>query len=76
MKTEFLSQLIDKTFAKLSCPTPGVGLYNELKSVITLAFELGKEQEDIAERYHSTHTATLSTENSPEMSYNGAMIHP
>ncbi|HYD20896.1 MAG TPA: hypothetical protein VEB40_05420 [Flavipsychrobacter sp.] len=76
MTKDFLSQLIDKTFAKLSCPTPGIGLYNELRSVITTAFEFGKEQESLSERFHSTHTSTHSTGSSPEMTYSGPLCHP
>ncbi len=40
MKKEQLSQLIEKTFAKLACPMPGVGLYSELQNALTLAFKL------------------------------------
>ncbi len=42
MKKEMLSQLIEKTFAKLAAPAPGTGLYSELKNVINQAFELGR----------------------------------
>jgi hypothetical protein len=41
MKKELLTQLVEKTFAKLATPTPGTGLYSELKNVINQAFELG-----------------------------------
>lgn len=76
MKKDFLSQLIDKTFAKLSCPTPGIGLYNELKKVVLTAFELGKEQDSLEERFISTHHSTVSTGESPEITYSGPMRHP
>ena len=45
MKKELLTQLIEKTFAKLAAPAPGTGLYAELKSVIHQAFELGALQQ-------------------------------
>jgi hypothetical protein len=76
MKKDFLSQLVDKTFAKLACPTPGMGLYNELKKVITLAFELGKGQDDINERFGSTPASTVSTELTPEARLSGPQSHP
>lgn len=41
MKKELLTQLIEKAFAKLATPTPGTGLYAELKNVVNQAFELG-----------------------------------
>ena len=58
MKKEQLSQLIEKTFAKLACPMPGVGLYSELQKALTLAFELGKEQQLNIETILSQHLST------------------
>lgn len=43
MKKELLTQLIERAFAKLATPTPGTGLYSELKNVVTQAFELGSK---------------------------------
>ena len=60
MKKEQLSQLIEKTFAKLACPMPGVGLYSELQKALTLAFEMGKEQEMNLESMLSQHLTSES----------------
>ncbi|MBL7719534.1 MAG: hypothetical protein JNL72_11900 [Flavipsychrobacter sp.] len=54
MNTELLSHLVDQTFAKLSTPAPGTGLYTELKNVISKAFELGKQLGPAEDEINST----------------------
>ncbi len=69
MKKELLTQLIEKAFAKLATPTPGTGLYSELKNVVTQAFELGSHYGPESEDFDSTNSV-FSTQPPAENIFN------
>ncbi len=46
MKEEMLKQLVEKTFANLSCPLQGNGVYAEIQKAVMDAYNLGKKQVD------------------------------